>query len=185
MLNKNFPLLQYQFQSGGYGGPPPAPAGVSPETQRMFDMVDKDRSGKINAAELKAALINGRGDNFSDTACSLMIGMFDIDKSGTIDVMEFEKLFAYINQWLGVFKTYDRDQSGHIDEAELFQALSQMGFRFSQEFIKFLVAKCDPKTHNEVSVDQFIVLCKLTRVLLSSKLSLRIFFLRRSNPEIH
>ncbi|XP_063699773.1 peflin [Culicoides brevitarsis] len=150
----------YQFQSGGYGGyAPPAPTGVSPETQRMFDLVDKDRSGKINAAELKAALINGRGENFSDTACNLMIGMFDADRSGTIDVMEFEKLFAYINQWLSVFKTYDRDQSGHIDEGELFQALTQMGFRFSQDFVKFLVGKCDPKTHNEVSVDQFIVLC--------------------------
>uniref|UniRef100_A0A336KUM0 CSON015227 protein n=1 Tax=Culicoides sonorensis TaxID=179676 RepID=A0A336KUM0_CULSO len=152
----------YQFQGGygGYpGGPAPPPAGVSAETQRMFDMVDKDRSGKINAAELKAALINGRGENFSDTACSLMIGMFDMDKSGTIDVMEFEKLFAYINQWLAVFKTYDRDQSGHIDEGELFQALTQMGFRFTPEFVKFLVAKCDPAKRNEVSVDQFIVLC--------------------------
>lgn len=133
----------------------------------MFDMVDKDRSGKINAAELKAALINGRGDNFSDTACNLMIGMFDTDKSGTIDVTEFEKLFAYINQWLGVFKTYDRDQSGHIDEGELFQALSQMGFRFTPEFIKFLVGKCDPQTHKEVSVDQFIVLCKFELVFFS------------------
>lgn len=38
-------------------------------------------------------------------------------------------------------------------------ALSQMGFRFSQSFIKFLVGKNDPKLHKEVSVDQFIVLC--------------------------
>lgn len=149
----------------------------------MFDMVDKDRSGKINAAELKAALINGRGENFSDTACNLMIGMFDLDKSGTIDVMEFEKLFGYINQWLGVFKTYDRDQSGHIDEGELFQALSQMGFRFSQEFIKFLVAKCDTKTHKEVSVDQFIVLCKFLH-LKNEKSVLTFFFSFKKGVQI-
>lgn len=90
-------------------------------------------SGKINSAELKAALINGRGEHFTDTACNLMIGMFDADRSGTIDIFEFEKLFAYINQWLGVFRTYDRDQSGHIDEGELLAALTQMGFRFSPE----------------------------------------------------
>lgn len=77
-----------------------APAAVNPETQRMFDLVDKDRSGKISAKELQTALINGKGDNFSDTACNMMIGMFDQDSSGTIDVYEFEKLFAYINQWL-------------------------------------------------------------------------------------
>lgn len=184
-LLKSSSLFQYQFQ-GGYGGyPPAAPSSVSPETQRMFDMVDKDRSGKINAAELKAALINGKGDNFSDTACSLMIGMFDTDKSGTIDVMEFEKLFAYINQWLGVFKTYDRDQSGHIDEGELFQALSQMGFRFTPEFIKFLVGKCDPATHKEVSVDQFIVLCKFRCGFNSEMESTLFYFDRCANPEIH
>lgn len=40
-----------------------------------------------------------------------------------------------------------------------FAALSQMGFRFSPNFIKFLVSKSDPKTHKDVSVDQFIVLC--------------------------
>lgn len=34
-----------------------------------------------------------------------------------------------------------------------------MGFRFSAEFIKFLVAKSDPMTHKNISVDQFIVLC--------------------------
>lgn len=47
--------------------------------------------------------------------------MFDNDASGTIDIYEFEKLFQYINQWLQVFKTYDRDGSGHIDESELTQ----------------------------------------------------------------
>lgn len=47
--------------------------------------------------------------------------MFDQDASGTIDVNEFEKLYGYINQWLAVFKTYDRDQSGHIEEQELSQ----------------------------------------------------------------
>jgi peflin len=63
----------YGGYPGGYGGYPPQ--GVNPETQRMFDMVDKDRSGKINAAELKAVLVNGRGENFSDAACNLMIGL--------------------------------------------------------------------------------------------------------------
>ena len=34
-----------------------------------------------------------------------------------------------------------------------------MGFRFSPEFIRFLVSKSDPSEKREVSVDQFIVLC--------------------------
>lgn len=51
----------------------------------------------------------------------LFTGMFDADASGTIDVYEFEKLYNYINQWLQVFKTYDQDNSGHIEEHELTQ----------------------------------------------------------------
>ncbi|XP_059613269.1 peflin [Phlebotomus argentipes] len=151
----------YNPTQGGYGAPPPmmgAP-GVNPETQRIFAVVDRDRSGKINAEELQHALVNGRGQNFSDTACRLMIGMFDQDHSGTIDVQEFDKLYTYINQWLNAFKSYDRDGSGHIDEGELNSAFQQMGFRFSPNFVQFLVHKSDPKNHREISVDQFIVLC--------------------------
>uniref|UniRef100_D3TP68 Ca2+-binding protein n=1 Tax=Glossina morsitans morsitans TaxID=37546 RepID=D3TP68_GLOMM len=149
--------------SDGYSAPPgaypPQNAQVSPEAQRWFSMVDRDRSGKINAEELQRALVNGRGEHFSDTSCKLMISMFDNDANGTIDVYEFEKLYNYINQWLQVFKTYDQDNSGHIDENELSQAFIQMGFRFSPEFIQFLVKKNDPQNRKEVSVDQFIVVC--------------------------
>lgn len=131
---------------------------MSPETQSIFGQVDKDRSGKINAQELQAALVNGKGQNFSDNCCALMISMFDTDRSGTIDVYEFEKLFTYINSWLNCFKAYDRDQSGAIEEAELTQALAQMGFRFSPQFVQFLIS-VQGTNRTEVSVDQFIVLC--------------------------
>ncbi|XP_013118983.1 peflin [Stomoxys calcitrans] len=153
----------YNPYGQGYSAPPgaypPQNSQVSPDAQQWFNMVDRDRSGKINCEELQAALANGKGQSFSETACKLMISMFDNDASGTIDIYEFEKLFNYINQWLTVFKTYDRDGSGHIDENELQQALTQMGFRFSPEFINFLIKKSDPQGQKEVSVDQFIVLC--------------------------
>ncbi|XP_072943478.1 peflin isoform X1 [Epargyreus clarus] len=158
----------------GYGGPPGAPgqlevghgpypsigAGgtISPQVQQWFYAVDKDRSGFITSAELKAALVNAQGRTFSETACNLMIGMFDKDRSGHINLEEFDKLYTYINQWLAVFKTYDTDQSGHIDEQELSKAFTQMGFRFTPEFINFLTKRADPQ-EGKVSVDTFIVLC--------------------------
>lgn len=88
-----------------------------------------------------------------------MIAMFDVDKSGTIGINEFQLLYNYINQWLGVFKNYDSNRSGSIEEQELSLAFQQMGFRFSPEFIKFLIARSDLKNHQMISVDQFIVLC--------------------------
>ncbi|XP_034252987.1 peflin isoform X8 [Thrips palmi] len=173
----NGPQMSYGNQPGGYPGGPPGgypggypggppggpgdqhPGGVSPQVQQWFNAVDRDRSGKISAKELQAALVNGQGKNFSDQACNLMIGMFDKDKSGTIDINEFQQLYNYVNQWLGTFRSYDRDQSGHIEEPELAQAFQQMGFRFTPEFIKFLITKSDMQDHAKISVDQFIVLC--------------------------
>ncbi|KAK7791110.1 hypothetical protein R5R35_013686 [Gryllus longicercus] len=141
--------------SGYPGGQP----GVGPEVQQWFAAVDRDRSGRICASELQAALVNGHGKNFSETACRLMIGMFDHDKSGTIDVQEFQMLYNYINQWLATFRSYDKDGSGNVEEHELSQALHQMGFRFSPQFVKFLIEKSDTQNHKYMSVDQFIVTC--------------------------
>lgn len=130
MVKSQFIILcQYKsilklLQASGVGV---AQTTVSPEVQQWFNTVDKDRSGKINAKELQSALVNGQGRNFSDTACELMIGMFDKDKSGTVDALEFQQLYTYINQWLGVFRNYDRDQSGHIEEAELAQGKTSCG----------------------------------------------------------
>lgn len=47
--------------------------------------------------------------------------MFDRDNNGTVDVHAFTKLFEYVNQWLNIFKTYDRNGSGQIDDQELNQ----------------------------------------------------------------
>lgn len=68
-----------QAHGGGYGnqgyqGSHPGHPGVNPEVQQWFNTVDSDRSGKISAKELQAALVNGQGKQFSDTACHLMIG---------------------------------------------------------------------------------------------------------------
>jgi hypothetical protein len=41
----------------------------------------------------------------------------------------------------------------------VFAALQQMGFRFSPEFIKFLISKSDLQNHKHMSVDGFIVVC--------------------------
>ena len=51
---------------------------------------------------------------------SLSLGIFDHDNSGTIGLHEFAQLWAYINQWKGVFDRYDKDRSGNIDAGELY-----------------------------------------------------------------
>lgn len=85
--------------------------------------------------------------------------MFDKEKSGTIDLYEFQALYNYINAWLGVFRGFDHDNSGNIQENELNAALTRMGYKLSPEFISFLIKKSDPNGHSYITIDQFIVLC--------------------------
>merc|ERR1711970_306552 len=151
---------QQQYQ-GGHGAPqqqyPGGQQGV-PQQQVMqwFQAVDVDRSGHINAIELQQALVNGNMSKFSEDACRMMIDMFDANKSGTIDVNEFGQLFNFVNQWKGVFQGFDRDRSGSIELQELSQALQQMGYRFSQNFVNNVLARYDPK-NRRLTLDNFIV----------------------------
>ncbi|XP_011050153.1 PREDICTED: peflin isoform X1 [Acromyrmex echinatior] len=146
------------YPSAMYGSTDPG-SEINPEVQRWFSTVDRDGSGRITATELKPALANGQGGTFSDTACKLMIGMFDKENDGTINITEFQALYNYINAWLGVFRGFDHDNSGSIQESELSAALTQMGYKLSPEFIKFLIKKSDVRDHQSITVDQFIVLC--------------------------
>lgn len=47
--------------------------------------------------------------------------MFDTQNVGSVDIQQFNKMFEYVNQWLNIFKTYDRNASGLIDDQELNQ----------------------------------------------------------------
>lgn len=86
----------------------------------------------------------------------MMIDMFDRDKSGQINMQEFASLFAYINQWKTLFESIDRDRSGFIEESELGQALQQMGYRFSPNFVQNVLNKYDGRTR-KLTLDNFIV----------------------------
>lgn len=118
--------------------------------------MDQDRSGQIDAKELQKALVNGNWSHFSEEACRMMIDMFDRDKSGQINMQEFGALFAYINQWKGLFESIDRDRSGYIEQAEFTEALTKMGYRFSPAFVQNLLGKYDQKTRR-LTLDTFIV----------------------------
>ncbi|EEB17154.1 Peflin, putative [Pediculus humanus corporis] len=147
--------LSYPNLPGGYGGYGTA----DPEIQQWFNAVDVDRSGKITAKELQSALVNGQGKNFNLPVCELLISMFSKDQSGTVNVDEFQHLYKFVNQWLQTFKSFDKDQSGVIEEEEVSQAFQQMGYRFSNEFIKFLIGRADKVAKKRISVDQFILVC--------------------------
>jgi len=166
----------YGAPPGGYGAPPPQagyqpPGGfggygapqVDPQVASWFHAVDKDRSGHINIFELQQALTNANWSHFNPETCRLMIGMFDRDNNGTIDLNEFQALWTYINQWKAIFDQFDRDRSGSIDSIELNNAYNTLGYRLSPQFSQLVVCRYDIHNRSRLPLDSFIQSCVLLK----------------------
>ena len=84
-----------------------------------------------------------------------MVKMFDSDHSQTINLEEFRRLWRYITDWVNCFRSFDADNSGHIDRQELSRALSTFGYRLSDQFYHTLL----PNVEQRVKFDDFILIC--------------------------
>ncbi|XP_038653301.1 peflin [Scyliorhinus canicula] len=151
-------------QQGPYGSGAPSaggvPAGVDPEAFSWFQSVDADQSGYISLKELKQALVNGNWSTFNDDTCHLLLNMFDKNKLGKIDLYGFSALWGFLQQWRNMFQQFDRDRSGTINPQELQQALSQMGYNLSPQFVQFLTTRYAQKTaQSTIQLDNFIQIC--------------------------
>ncbi|KAJ1642669.1 hypothetical protein LPJ64_005505 [Coemansia asiatica] len=163
-----------QQQQQQRAAPPQAPGVANDQLQYWFRAVDSDGSGQLDAQELQRALVNGDWSQFSIETVRLMIGMFDRDRSGTINFQEFIGLWSYINQWKDCFRAFDRDGSGTIDRGELHQALNAFGFRVSPQVVNSLVSKYDIQAgrvkgpnsgRGAITFDNFINSCVTIRSL--------------------
>ena len=69
-------------------------------TKRAFDIVDTDKSGKIDRKELKEILnqisMDFRTEPPDDEDINKIMGELDKDNSGTIELNEFQKLIKEI-----------------------------------------------------------------------------------------
>ncbi|XP_042601059.1 peflin [Cyprinus carpio] len=158
-----------QPQGGPYSQQAPAgniPPGVNPEAYQWFCSVDTDRSGYINAKELKQALMNSNNSSFNDETCMMMLNMFDKTKTGRVDVFGFSALWTFLQQWRALFQQFDRDRSGSINSTEMHQALSQMGYNLSPQFIQELVNRYSARGVNGVlQLDRFIQVCTQLQIM--------------------
>ncbi|XP_073427884.1 peflin [Dendrobates tinctorius] len=149
-------------QQGQYGQRPSSnlPPGVDPEAYNWFHTVDTDRSGYITLKELKQALVNSNWSAFNDETCIMMLNMFDRSHSGRIDLFGFSALWTYLQQWKNMFQQFDRDRSGCINQGELHQALSQMGYNLSPQFVLQLMSKYSIRSATPgLQLDRFIQIC--------------------------
>ena len=175
----------------GYGQPPPQPGYGQPQpgygmpppqqdpTRAWFEAVDADRSGKINAQELRNALARGQFD-FSIGTADKMIRMYDRDNSGSIQYMEFQQLFQFINQMSAGFKQRDRDGSGSLEGPEVRQALAQSGYQLSEPTFQKMMRHFDREKCGGLKLDDYIEVS----VLLGTARNIFAFYDRQRTGQV-
>lgn len=91
-------------------------------------------------------------------------GMFDKNQTGTVSFEEFGALWKYVTDWEGCFRSFDRDNSGNIDRHELKTALTNFGYRLSDQIIDMLIRKYDRAGRGTIYFDDFIQCCIVLHV---------------------
>ncbi|KII88693.1 hypothetical protein PLICRDRAFT_176247 [Plicaturopsis crispa FD-325 SS-3] len=168
----------HRSHSGYQQGPP---AGADPQLWQWFSAVDVDRSGAISLHELQSALVNGNWTKFDlDTIKAsrffptMLMNIFDTDRSGTIGFNEFTGLWNYVSEWQRVFRHFDRDRSGTIEGGELAEALNSFGYNLSPTLLTLLeqkytsgpVAGYGPPPG--ITFDRFVRACVVVKTLTES-----------------
>jgi len=104
-----------------------------------FAALDKDKSGEISAGEL--ATNKFEGVQFSLTTTTLLVKVFDKDRSGQISFFEFASLSKFVSSMKAAFLNFDRDRSGSIDLNEVTQAVAQGGFHLQPQTLQAVYTK--------------------------------------------
>ncbi|KAF7359334.1 EF-hand domain-containing protein [Mycena sanguinolenta] len=154
-----------------YQAPPPH----DPQLFQYFSAVDQDRSGSISVPELQSALVNGNWTRFDLDTVKMLMGIFDTDRSGTIDFKEFVGLWKYISDWQNVFRHFDRDGSGSIEGRELAEAMRSFGYNLSPAVLTLVEQKYASAPSAGygspppgITFDRFVRACVVVKTLTES-----------------
>ncbi|XP_033115792.1 calpain-B-like isoform X2 [Anneissia japonica] len=115
--------------------------------------VDSWELQEILNAALRKELHGSSG--FTLESCKSMVALNDLDRSGKLGFNEFKTLWRDITRWKGVFKKFDRDNSGTFNAYELRMALRSVGYTLSAKTFSALVLRYGGK-EGTIDFDDFI-----------------------------
>lgn len=129
----------------------------------VFDVFDTDKSGSIDARELRKAM-RALGFKISKESIEDMIADLDIDKSGSI---EFDEFLEFIiarqgdgrdvhNEIVQGFKMFDTDKTGKISLNNLKQVSRLCGVKLNEQELKEMIQEADKDGDNEVDQEEFV-----------------------------
>ena len=122
---------------------------------RLMLAFDDDGDGLLNAAELQPAL-ESLGLKVGRDQVDKIVERFDVDESGTIDLVELSTLVRTAQ----AFIRYDKDQSGAIDADEMRDALRKLGIKAGALEESDLFRRYDADGSGEIELHEFATLVR-------------------------
>jgi centrin-3 len=154
---------------------------VDPAIRGCFERYDRNRSGRLDYRELRAAL-QALGVDVSRAEAADVLGAYDADGSGLMEIDEFAQLvqrLGYTNVYVGggyvgggyvgggyevggyadavrqTFMRFDRNRSGRLDYRELRSALRALGIDASTNQAARVLATYDADGSGLMEIDEF------------------------------
>ena len=138
----------------------------------LFDKLDRDGSGAIDAHEYRRSL---RGYATNEAVRAKILSM-DTDLDGRITFEEFAQFMsAGLHEedeheedesrfhmedgspnWFALFVHFDRDGSGILSLQELRQLLDEIGYKSAREELIAIIHEIDKDANMEISYSEFI-----------------------------
>lgn len=130
----------------------------------VFESMDRDRTGMINASELQRALANGTWKPFGEDLVVLMVRIFDRQFTGKINFEQFSTLWAYITDWVNSFKKVDRANCGRLDKTDLQTVFTNMGHPLSLGLCHMMIRRFDQLGDNKIVMEDFVRMCVILQI---------------------
>lgn len=107
------------------------------------------------------------GGSFSKDCCRSMLAMLDTDKSGRLNLAEFEVLMGDLYKWKAAFKQYDRNGVGRLNVSELREALGSAGYQLNNRVLNALVHRYGSRD-GTMAFDDFIMCAVRIRTMIEA-----------------
>jgi Ca2+-binding EF-hand superfamily protein len=116
----------------------------------VFAIYDRDRTGTLDAAELRSALAK-LGLAASEKEVRRILDAWDDNEQGSINLLEFSEIIRDLQ----VFEMFDVDHSGYISPAELRAALSKLGVHLTHPETAKLMESYDDDQSGTIEFAEF------------------------------
>ena len=111
---------------------------IKGDVREVFDQLDADKSGTLEANEIKTLLEMLTDTEVTDEVVADVMNELDIDKNGVVDFSEFTLWYVKSEKRLQqeekkIFQTLDPEMEGHVSISNLGHLLTRLQVKYTQE----------------------------------------------------